>query len=86
MPIYEYRCEDCRKKFEKFVRYPDRETPENGAIECPVCGKANLTRLISAFQAHEPGKIKQPARWSPEHGHPEERREHAKEMKEHAGE
>jgi putative FmdB family regulatory protein len=81
MPIYEYRCEDCQKKFEKFVRYPDRET-----VECPACGKANLTQLISAFRAHEPGKLKPAPTWSKEHGTPEERHEHAKEIKEHAGE
>ena len=81
MPIYEYRCEDCQKKFEKFVRYPDRET-----VECPACGKSNLKQLISAFQAHEPGRVRQAPHYSPEHGHPEERREHAKELKEHAGE
>ena len=42
MPIYEYQCDDCRTKFEKFVRYPDRET-----VECTACGKTNLQQLVS---------------------------------------
>lgn len=78
MPIYEYRCEDCQKKFEKFVRYPDRET-----VECPACGKTNLRQLISAFRAHEPGKIKPAPHYSREHGHPEERRAWAEHDKDH---
>jgi putative FmdB family regulatory protein len=68
MPIYEYRCDDCRTKFEKFVRYPDRDE-----VLCPSCGKNHLTQLISAFRAIEPGKARPAARFSPEHGHPEER-------------
>jgi putative FmdB family regulatory protein len=78
MPIYEYRCEDCNKKFEKFVRYPDRET-----VECPGCGKANLKQLISAFRAHEPGKVKPAPRYSAEHGHPEQRVEWQKQFGDH---
>ncbi len=79
MPIYEYRCEDCSKKFEQFVRYPDRDT-----VECPACGRTNLKQLISSFRAHEPGKVRPAPHYSAEHGHPEERREWAKELKEHS--
>jgi putative FmdB family regulatory protein len=72
MPIYEYRCEDCRTKFEKFLRYPDRDE-----VSCPTCGKSHLTQLISAFRAHEPGKHKPAPHFSSEHVHPEERATYA---------
>jgi putative FmdB family regulatory protein len=40
MPIFEYRCGDCEREFEAFV------TSERRA-ECPACGGANLTKLLS---------------------------------------
>ena len=43
MPIYEYRCLECGKISEVFLRSPD-----NQSIECPICGSKNLERLLSA--------------------------------------
>ena len=44
MPIYEYRCHDCRRRINLFYR-------SFSAIEdeptCPRCGGKRLTRLIS---------------------------------------
>jgi putative FmdB family regulatory protein len=44
MPIYEYRCHDCRRRVNLFYR-------SFAAIEddptCPRCGGTRLTRLIS---------------------------------------
>ena len=44
MPIYEYRCHDCRRRVNLFYR-------SYSAIEeeptCPRCGGKRLTRLIS---------------------------------------
>jgi putative FmdB family regulatory protein len=44
MPIYEYRCLDCRRRVSRFYR-------SFSAIEdeptCPRCGGANLVRTIS---------------------------------------
>ncbi|GAB6177009.1 zinc ribbon domain-containing protein [Desulfobaculum senezii] len=41
MPIYEYRCNDCKQVFEEWQRnFDDKEVP------CPVCGGASQ-RLIS---------------------------------------
>lgn len=44
MPIYEYRCHDCRRRVNLFYR-------SYAAIEdepaCPHCGGTNLSRLIS---------------------------------------
>ena len=40
MPIYDYRCRDCKKTFETLVRASS--TPS-----CPECGSANLEKLLS---------------------------------------
>jgi len=42
MPIYEYRCKACGKKFEKLVRGQEKVT-------CPQCGKGKLDKLFSVF-------------------------------------
>ncbi|MFW5874735.1 MAG: FmdB family zinc ribbon protein [bacterium] len=41
MPIYEYYCEQCDKKFETLVR--SGEVPV-----CPQCGNNDLKKLLSA--------------------------------------
>ena len=44
MPIYEYRCADCKRRVSIFFRSfsdTDKDAP------CPNCGSANLTRLVS---------------------------------------
>lgn len=43
MPIYEYRCEKCGHQLEVIQKMSD--TP---LTDCPECGKAALTKLISA--------------------------------------
>jgi putative FmdB family regulatory protein len=45
MPIYEYRCVECDRSFEAFVR--------NGADDasCPECHGSRLTREMSTFAA-----------------------------------
>jgi putative FmdB family regulatory protein len=44
VPIYEYRCHDCRRRVSLFFRsYSDiKDEPS-----CPRCGGTHLTRLIS---------------------------------------
>ena len=45
MPIYEYRCQDCKRRVSIFWRtFSDAES---GAPVCPRCGGTDLTRLIS---------------------------------------
>ena len=45
MPIYEYRCHDCRRRVSIFWRtFSDAEA---GSPVCPRCGGTNLTRLVS---------------------------------------
>lgn len=51
MPIFEYCCEECGKKFEKLI-YRDSEEAE---LVCPDCGKQHLHRELSTFAAHTGG-------------------------------
>ena len=53
MPIYEYRCVDCSKIFEKIVWNSRQET-----VECPYCQSTNNLRLLSAFAKGSGGTAK----------------------------
>ena len=45
MPIYEYRCNNCRRRVSIFVQgFPQSLTPV-----CTHCGSQDLTRLFSSF-------------------------------------
>jgi putative FmdB family regulatory protein len=45
MPIYEYRCHDCRRRVSIWWRtFSEAET---GTARCPRCGGEQLTRLMS---------------------------------------
>jgi putative FmdB family regulatory protein len=45
VPIYEYRCHDCKRRVSVFWRtFSDAES---GKPACPRCGGANLTRCVS---------------------------------------
>jgi putative FmdB family regulatory protein len=45
MPIYEYKCNDCRRRVSIFWRsYSDSE---GATPRCPLCNGTNLARLIS---------------------------------------
>jgi putative FmdB family regulatory protein len=47
MPIYEYRCHDCKRRVSIFWRsFSDLET-KDAMPHCPLCNGTNLTRLIS---------------------------------------
>ncbi|NMB55323.1 MAG: hypothetical protein GYA15_11530 [Leptolinea sp.] len=43
MPNYDYRCLDCKKKFDIFLTYQEYG---NKRIECPYCGSVHLQRKI----------------------------------------
>lgn len=43
MPGYEYRCQDCRKRFDIFLSYKEYGTVE---VRCPHCQSANVQRKI----------------------------------------
>lgn len=42
MPIYEYACQRCGRRFEKLVR-------SDTVVACPDCGGDDLRKLLSAF-------------------------------------
>lgn len=44
MPIYEYRCGDCKRRVSIFFR---SFSDANAAPQCPNCGGPNLLRLVS---------------------------------------
>jgi len=45
VPIYEYKCLECRKQFEDLIR----NKADEEALECPRCKSKNLIRQMSAF-------------------------------------
>lgn len=51
MPIYEYRCADCRRKVSVFFR----SFSAVGDPTCPNCGGKRLTRLMSRVAVHRGG-------------------------------
>ena len=56
MPVYEYRCEECRDEFEAVQPVSARAED----TVCPRCGATKATRLMSAFASkivgdHKPG-------------------------------
>lgn len=48
MPIYEYRCEACRKRTSVFVR--SVSSPVRAV--CEHCGSKKMSRLMSKFAVH----------------------------------
>jgi putative FmdB family regulatory protein len=44
MPIYEYRCGDCKRRVSVFFR---SFSDTGAAPQCPNCGGTNLMRLVS---------------------------------------
>ncbi len=45
MPIYEYRCHDCRRRVSIWWR--TYSEAESGTGRCPRCGGESLARLVS---------------------------------------
>jgi putative FmdB family regulatory protein len=43
MPLYEYRCRECRRKFSLL----EGVTAKKAERACPKCGSRKLTKLIS---------------------------------------
>jgi putative FmdB family regulatory protein len=43
VPIYEYACPGCGKRFEKLVRRFSE------AVSCPACARADVERQLSVF-------------------------------------
>ena len=49
MPIYEYRCNRCKKEFSQLFLNPKAI----GGIQCKFCSGTDLTRLLSPFCVHQ---------------------------------
>ncbi|MBI3911569.1 MAG: zinc ribbon domain-containing protein [Armatimonadetes bacterium] len=45
MPLFEYRCHDCRRRFSVLTGM----VAQTAEIRCPRCGSSQATRLISRF-------------------------------------
>lgn len=45
MPIYEYTCQSCNKKFEQLVR----SMSSDEKCKCPECGSPKTARNLSVF-------------------------------------
>ena len=48
MPIYEYRCNSCRRRVSILVLSPSEST-----LACPSCGGTELSRLFSTFSVRK---------------------------------
>jgi putative FmdB family regulatory protein len=59
MPIYEYRCQACGKKFSALVGM----TAEPDDEKCPYCRAAQISRLVSrvAKYRNEDGRVEEMA-------------------------
>ncbi|MEA4812922.1 MAG: zinc ribbon domain-containing protein [Anaerolineaceae bacterium] len=52
MPLYEYLCQDCQKKFEELRSFSSADE----ARPCPRCGSLHNTRQLSRVNAISEGK------------------------------
>ena len=46
MPLFEYECKKCGKKFEKLVFSSDKDK-----VVCPKCGSDETKKLLSFFSS-----------------------------------
>jgi putative FmdB family regulatory protein len=51
MPIYEYRCADCRRRSSLY--YQTFSAAERATPTCSACGSANVSRLVSRVFQHK---------------------------------
>ncbi len=47
MPVYEFQCQDCGKKFEIVATLAEKEAGLNPA--CPSCGRKRARQVFSRF-------------------------------------
>ena len=45
MPIYEYTCQSCQKKFDHL----HRSMNDSQKVKCPECGSSKTARALSVF-------------------------------------
>lgn len=47
MPTYDFRCNNCKKRFDVFLSYADYEKAE---IKCAHCGSSDIQRKIGRIR------------------------------------
>jgi putative FmdB family regulatory protein len=52
MPIYEYKCQSCKKEFEIIRPMSDKDKK----IECEKCGSKKVKRKLTVANAQSGGK------------------------------
>jgi putative FmdB family regulatory protein len=53
MPIYEYCCHDCERKFSEVLTIKEHETKK---VHCPRCNSEKVKKVIEPFVAMTPKK------------------------------
>jgi putative FmdB family regulatory protein len=53
MPIYEYICQDCDEKYDKFVRSVTAKIE----LKCPRCGSPQAKKAFSLFSSARAGNL-----------------------------
>ncbi len=48
MPVYEYKCSECKTKFDIF----HKTLNDSDTVSCPKCGSQNNKKLLSTFSAN----------------------------------
>ncbi len=57
MPIYEYRCQDCRQLFQKLQSM----SAGKDGVACPSCGSRRVERQLSVFASGSQGSSAAPS-------------------------
>lgn len=66
MPLYEYRCKDCRRRTTVLVKSISNPSEPS----CRHCGGSSLTRLISKVFVHR--SWGDSLDWAPDSGYPDD--------------
>ena len=48
MPVYDYKCQNCRKKFTTIMSITQYETKR---VKCPKCKSTRVARVLQPFYA-----------------------------------
>jgi putative FmdB family regulatory protein len=48
MPVYEFDCKDCNRKFEEVISVDAWEKKQKDGFTCPKCGSKNVEEVLSA--------------------------------------
>ncbi|NLU48674.1 MAG: zinc ribbon domain-containing protein [Syntrophomonadaceae bacterium] len=50
MPIFDFACQDCGKKFDLMISNKDKDK-----VTCPECGSSQVKQLLSVFNTASRG-------------------------------